>query len=132
MQKHYVNFYSPGSFIAEVNQVPIDRWDVDQAVELARRIKQRHGATPYGFNFTTREVNDSGRSVEINRSAGMYYLGGRVETYEMILVRNDPSEEILRWNMKMNNISRILVNTNSYKSTHELRDSDIVLDYDIG
>ena len=49
MQKHFVTFYSPGTFVAETSCLPIDSWNVDEAREMAHGIKERHGATPWGF-----------------------------------------------------------------------------------
>lgn len=129
MTKHYVVFYSPGTFVSEQSQKEIDTWDINAAREMARSIQERHGATPYGFQFITRgRYDDELDSREIDRSS-MYYLGGKVETIEEVFARNDPKEEILRENMKINGYNRIIVNTNSWKSTFPLNDSDVVLDY---
>lgn len=54
VQQHFVTFFSPGTFVAEDRTEPIESWDVEAAVTRARNIKERHGATPYGFRFTTR------------------------------------------------------------------------------
>ena len=58
MKKHFVTFFSPGTFVSETTEKEIDSWDVEKAKELARSIKERHGATPYGFRFITRSRND--------------------------------------------------------------------------
>ncbi len=74
MKKHFVTFYSPGTMFPETSRRPIDSWDVDTAIELARNIKERHGAVPYGFMFSTRErKNDELDSSQIE-SSSMYYL----------------------------------------------------------
>lgn len=46
MKAHFVHFRSPGTFFAEESTRPIESWDTDKAVEMAREIKERHGARP--------------------------------------------------------------------------------------
>src|SRR5258708_40344118 len=48
MQKHFVTFYSPGTFVAETTTKPIDKWDVDTAVQMAQGGSRTNGAPPYG------------------------------------------------------------------------------------
>lgn len=38
MEKHFVTFYSPGTFVAESSEQPIASWDTDAAVVMARAI----------------------------------------------------------------------------------------------
>lgn len=128
MQANFVTFYSPGTFTAETDTHPIDEWDVEKAVEMARGIKYRYNARPYGFRFTTRGRGDNDLdSQEIARS-GMYFLGGKVETLAEVEARNDPKDCVLLANMRDNKIDRIVTNTNSWKWTQPLGDGDIVLD----
>jgi hypothetical protein len=122
MIEHKVVFASPGTFVSESTAKDIDSWDVEQAKTMARSIKERHAATPYGFRFETWE--DSVRT----KVSPMYYLGGQVRTYEMVLLMNLPEENILRNNMRYNNIRRVICNTNSYKVTMPLEDDDIVIE----
>lgn len=129
MKYNYVTFFSPGSFASESTRLDIDSWDVEAAKEMAHTIKERYGATPYGFQFQTQEDIPGETYKKTIASSPMYFLGGRVETYEMVLIRNDPNESILRDNMKYNGINRILINTNSYKSTWSLNDDDVVLEW---
>lgn len=127
--KHFVQFKSPGTFVAEMTELPIDRWDVEKAVEMARTIKERHNATPYGFRFITRgRKHGELDSSEIDRSS-TYYLGGEVRTLEQVIADNKPDEEILRNNMKFNGMKRIITNRNSWRWTQPLKDDDIVLDF---
>jgi hypothetical protein len=82
MEKHFVRFYSPGTFVAEVTEKPIDSWDVEKAKQLARDIKERYDAKPYGFRFVTySRAADELDSHEAALSP-LYYLGGKVETLE--------------------------------------------------
>jgi hypothetical protein len=123
MNKHKVIFMSPGTFASETTTVDIDSWDVEKAKEMARTVKERYGATPFGFMFETWTPD----KIRIDVSP-TYYLGGRVRTYEMVLLMNLPEEEILRNNMRYNDIKRVITNTNSYKSVLPLKDDDIVLE----
>jgi hypothetical protein len=128
MKKHFVEFYSPGTFVSEVSGRPINSWNVDKAVEMAMAIKERYGARPYGFRFTTRERGENDLDSHESAKSNLYYLGGRVETREEVEARNDPKEEILRSNMRINDISRIIINDNSWRFTAELNDDDVILD----
>lgn len=131
MRKHFVVFCSPGTFVAEQTEKPIKSWDVDAAVRMAKKIKERHNALPYGFYFTTRERKRKDLdSKEIKHSA-MYYLGGEVLTLDDVKKRKDPKDKMLISNMWCNKWDRIVVNTNSYKWTQPLEKGDVVLDVDI-
>lgn len=128
MQKHYVHFESPGTFVAETNTKEVPSWDVDLAVAMSSDIQQRHGARPYGFYFTTRARGEEDFDSKQVARSGMYYLGGKVETREEVDARNDPSEDVLRFNMRANNVRRIWTSTNGYRWTRALEDGDTVID----
>lgn len=128
MEKNFVVFMSPGTFGSEQSEKPIDSWDVKTAVSLSKSIKERYDALPYGFYFVTHGRGPNDLDSKKIKSSGMYYLGGKVETYEEIVARNDPKEEILRSNMRCNGYKRIVTNTNSWKWTQPLQDEDTVLD----
>ena len=129
MEKHFVTFYSPGTLMSEVSVKPIDAWDVEAATEMARSIMERHGATPYGFRFTTRSRGDDDLDSKVSKTSPTYFLGGRIETLEEVEARDDPNEKILRFNMRSNGWSRIVVNDNSWRVTQPLEDGDVVLDF---
>lgn len=127
MKQHFVVFYSPGTIVAESDTKKIASWDVAKAQRMAEDIVQRHGATPYGFRFITRARGEEDLdSKEVDHS-GMYYLGGKVETYEEVVARNDPKENILRDNMRFNKWNRIVTTTRGYRWTQPLNDDDVVL-----
>lgn len=129
MKKHFVTFYSPGTFCSEETTREIESWDVNAAHDVALTIKERHGAVPYGFRFTTRSRGENDLDSKVTDRSCFYWLGGKVETLAMVEARNDPNEEILRSNMRNNNIKRIITNTNSYKFTGSMGDDDVVLDF---
>lgn len=129
MERHFVNFYSPGMVVAESTSKPIDAWDVETATAMARDLKERHGATPYGFRFTTRARSDDDiDSKEVKRS-GMYYLGGKVETLDELKARATSAEHILVSNMEINGWDRIITNDNSWTWTQPLEEGDVVLEW---
>lgn len=131
MRKHFVIFFSPGTFVAETTEKPIDSWNIDKAVEMSREVKQRYDAIPYGFCFTTRERKyDELDSKEIKRS-GTYFLGGKILTIEDLRARNDPKDKILISNMECNHWNRIIENNNSWKWVQPLRDGDVIVPFEV-
>lgn len=129
VQAHFVEFFSPGTLFAESDVHEIASWDVLKAMKLADTITQRHGATPFGFQFFTKAREDCDLdSKEVKRS-GMYYLGGKVETLKQVEARATIAEKTLVSNMRCNKYEKIITNTNSYQWTAPLRKGDTVLDY---
>lgn len=127
VQKHFVTFYSPGSFVAETTTKPVDEWNVEAARELAKTITERHGATPYGFRFSTRGRSRDDLDSKTIDTSPMYYIGGKVETYEEIVARDLPDEHILRGNMACNGYTRIWTSTSGWKWSQPLKADDVVL-----
>ena len=129
MKKHFVIFFSPGTLFAEQTEKPIYGWDITEAMEMAKTIKERYNATPYAFCFTTRERKDDELdSKEIARSV-TYFLGGEVLTLKQVKARNDPSDAILISNMKCNKWDKIVDNRNSWRCVQPLRTGDVVLPF---
>lgn len=128
MKKHFVTFYSPGTFVHETRSKPIESWDVDKAKEMAKDIVERHGAKPFGFSFSTRGRLEDLDSKVIEESC-MYYLGGKVETYEEVKARATEGDRVLVSNMEYNDIKRIITNTNSWKVTQPFNDDDVLLEW---
>lgn len=130
MKQHYVEFLSPGTFVHETTRREVAKWDVEAAVEMARGIRERHAATPFGFRFITRERGPNDLDASETARGPMHYLGGEVLTVEDVEARNDPADKILISNMRGNGWERIIVNTNSWKVTQPLMDDDVVLDFE--
>lgn len=129
MEKHFVIFYSPGTFVSEQSERPIDSWAPAAAVRMADEIRERHGATPYGFVFTTRSRGPNDLDSKESARSGVYYLGGKIETRAEVEARNAPDEQIMRDNMRINKIERVIINTNSWKVTMPFKECDVLLDY---
>ena len=130
MKQHFVTFSYAGTFVAETSDKPIGSWDVDKAMEMAHEIVERHGGVPYGFRFTTYSRGPDDFNSKQSAQSPFYHLGGKIETLAEIEARNDPKETILRSNMRHNNIAKIVVNDNSYRSTtRALLGEDKVLDW---
>lgn len=129
MEKHFVTFYSPGTFLAETTEKPIDSWDVDAAQKMAHDIVERYGATPYAFRFSTRGRGPNDLDSRELKKSCLYHLGGKVETLAEVEARNDPKEEILRSNMRSNRYDKVVTNDNSWRSTQPLGADDVVLDW---
>lgn len=128
MQKHFVTFYSPGTFVAEHSTKDIDSWDVEAAKRMAVSISERYGAKPYGFRFSTRVRGPDDLDSTVTSTSPMYYLPHcKVETLEEIEARNDPKESILRSNMRGNGYDRVVVTTEGWKWTQPLTANDVVL-----
>lgn len=115
MKKHFVEFYSPGTFFDEFTTKEISEWSPEIAVEMSREIKERHGALPYGFRFITRERGDEDLDSKITERSGTYFLGGVVFTLEELKQIGDPKHSILIRNMENNGWDRVIRNQNSYE-----------------
>lgn len=129
MKKHFVEFLSPGTFVSEITTREISSWDVAQALILARDIRERYSARPYGFRFLTRERSDTDLDSQVTRRSGTYFLGGTVLTLAEIQARSDPRDRILISNMQRNGWDRVIENNNSWKITLPLNPEDQILDW---
>ena len=127
MKQHFVTFYSPGSFVNEETTKPIDKWDINQAKEMALTIIERYNATPFAFEFSTRQRKKKDLdSKEIERSP-RYWLGGKIETLAEVEARATEKDTILVSNMRNNGYKKVITNNNSWKYTAPFKDDDIVL-----
>lgn len=137
IEKHQVTFYSPGTFVSESSTYDIESWDTVKAVELSEKVVERYGAKPYGFVFETLLTfpnikSDDGDSFKVQpkvkETSGIHFLGGKLETYDDVVKRNDSKESILRDNMRYNDSWIVCINTNSYRSTIPFGEKDCVVD----
>jgi hypothetical protein len=127
MEKHFVMFYGPGTFVAESTQREIDSWDVPTAVKMAKDIVFRYGSKPYGFRFATYYREDDELDSHISRKSNIHYLGGKVQTLSELKANNRPEDAILISNMEANKVNRVLTTTTPYTWSSFLEDGDVVL-----
>lgn len=109
-----VTFHSPGTFVPESTTLETDLTDPMQIAELARGITERHGSRPACFQMET-------------QPGVTYWLGGKIMTYDEIPDTED--NRILRANVRINRIERVIMNTNSWQTTAEFRANDVLLDF---
>ncbi len=129
-EAHFVTFFSPGTFVAETTTKAVTSWDIEQAKAMARAIQERHGAVPYGFQFSTRTRGDEDLDSHVAKKSPMYYLGGTVETLAQLKARATEKDEILVRNMEGNRWERIITNDNSWRWTQPLQPTDVVLEWE--
>jgi hypothetical protein len=127
--KHFVTFYSPGTFVSETSTKEIPDWDIYKAMEMAHEIVERYGATPYGFRFHTSVRGPDDFNPKETKRGNMYFLGGRIKTLAEVEARNDPNDRILISNMKSNDFKSVVVNDNSYRSTMPLNEGDMIVEW---
>src|SRR5690606_28579338 len=135
IRKHYVTFFSPGTFFSEQSTKDIESWDTTKAVEMAEKISERYNAKPYGFCFKTfktlESIRDGNEEFEVKpkleKTSGTYYLGGTLKTYEQVLQEDKKENEILLSNMRCNDWWVVIVNTNSFVFTKEFDENDFIV-----
>lgn len=133
--KHYVTFYSPGSFMPETDTVEFPSIDLKAIAAKAKTLSQRYGAKPFGFRVETKEYEEIitkddkvfRTKTETTYSSGIYFLTGRVLTLND--VPDTQENRILRSNMEGN--KKVCVeNTNSYRHTSFFNQEDKIIDWD--
>lgn len=125
--KHFVTFYSPGTFVVEETTLPIDSWNTDEAMRMAEGITERHNAKPFSFRFTTRTRGDNDLDSKVTDKSPTYYFGVKVETLAEIEARRDPRDDILISNMRGNGWPRVVRTTSGWRTTMPLLDGDVIL-----
>lgn len=121
--KYYATFYAPGTFISETETIEIqDPNNYQQIVEKGKALKFRYGAKAYCF--TTYCKDNRGKCTE---PSPRVFFGVRIRTLQDVIKENNPDEEILRSNMKNNNIKRVAQTINGFVSSIALCDEDIII-----
>lgn len=118
MEKHFVEFFSPGTFVAENTVKEIESWDVDKAKEMAKNIIERYNSKPYSFRFITREKE------KIIRKSGFYFINGKVETLEDVKAKNNRDDKILISNMENSSWNKIVTTFSPWRWTQPFDDSN--------
>lgn len=132
MTKIFVEFFSPGSFVAEKDSMPIDSYNIEKACEMSKTITQRYDAKPYGFRFVTRSRGDNDLDSHISDTSAMYYIDGTVLSLEELETRGDPRDRILISNMKSNKWSHVVRTFSPYLWTQPLERGDKIVDSSTG
>ena len=127
MKAHFVRFYAPGVITAEVYDYLINRWDVDEAVELAKTAISRNNSNIYGFCFLTKERKAKELDSHIVKESRMYYLCGKLRTLEEIRREGNPGNRILLLNMEGNHWSKVVETRGVW--TLPFHDGDTILDF---
>jgi hypothetical protein len=127
VKKNYVTFYSPGTMVAETTRREIASWNVTKALKMMEDIKERHGATPYGFFFTTMKRGLRDFEPKETARSGMYYVNCRVQTLEEVMESHNPAESTLLQNMKTNGWDKIVTTKSGWAWSQQLLDEDTVL-----
>lgn len=127
MIRHFVTFYSPGTFFAEQTEKPIESWDVDTAKAMAEKITERHNAKPYGFRFSTRSRGPNDLDSKVTKTSGMHYLHGKIETLAEIKARRNPDDRILISNMEMNGWDRVITSTKGWRWSQPFTAEDVLV-----
>lgn len=110
VQKHFVEFVSPGTMFPETTEKEIDFWDVEKAQKMAEKIEERHGATPYAFRFKTRSRGEEDLDSKVTKTSRFYYLNAVVMTLEEVKARKSKDDKILISNMEINHFNKIVTN----------------------
>ena len=108
-----VRFYSPGTFVAENDMIVFDKRNLKDIYEYSKHITQRYGAIPYAF--------------AIEDEKGQYFLNCKIENYDTIAARNDPTEETLLWNMRCKHWPKVAKTTVGYDWTQPFEVGDSLI-----
>ncbi len=127
IEKYFVTFYSPGTFVAETDIQEIDSWNVEEAKRRAKKIKQRHGAIPYAFSFSTRTRGPDDLDSHVAYTSPYYFINCTVHTLKEIENHNDPNDKILLSNMRNNGYDRVATTIKGWKWTQPVREQDVFL-----
>lgn len=127
MKKHFVTFYSPGTFVSEETTQEINSWNVEEAAQRAENITERYNARPFGFRFITKERGENDLdSTEIDRS-NMYYVNCKIQTLPILILRNHPDDAILISNMQVNGWDKVATTIKGWRATYQINKGDVVL-----
>lgn len=100
----YARYHYPEQKFANIK---FNSTDVELAATLAHDLINEKGV-PIAFQFF--EYHDfDGYDHGFDQST-IYVLGGEIHTYEMLLLRDDPKEKMVRERMRLEKIDRLIVN----------------------
>ena len=127
-----VTFHSPGSFFNESSSQEFDMVDIKEFCKKATKIKERYGASPFGFSYQKMSAplksNIDGFEIlpkKIGKPSGMFFINGEVIFHENL---NAEDERILRSNLEYNSDGVGVVTQNSYKHHAMFDVEDVIVD----
>ena len=127
IQKHFIRFVSPGTFVHEETEKEIDSWDVEKAKEMCKNIIERHNSHPFAFQFITKGRGENEFDSRVIAESGFYYINGIVKTLQEIENEQKPENETLLWNMCVNNWYRIVETRTPWKWTSVFNENDQIV-----
>lgn len=129
VEKCFVTFLSPGTFLQETTTKPIDSWDVEIAKKMADTIIERHAARPYGFFFTKRSRGAEDLDSKQVDKSGIFYIKDRCQimTLDQIKERKDSSDAMLIENMENNNLKQVVQTITGYKCIQPFSEHDMLV-----
>lgn len=140
-RKHFAEFYSPGTILAEVSTVELECDSIEEAVYRSKSIVVRHGATPYAFDIVTKIVAppvDGGEDgvmmdvipKEVERR-GRFYLGGKLRRFGEV-VKAEGENAVIVFNMRSHECPICIEIVNGYRSTHFFDENDVIVNPNTG
>lgn len=120
LSKNFVRYLFHGTIVSEDRLVDISDCNIDKAWDGAAQFVRR----PFAFQFETHSREDHELDSKRTAKSPRYYLGGTILTAAEILAGTDPRQEILRGNVRCNDIKRVLVTGGAH---FPLEDDAVVL-----
>ena len=127
MRQNFVEFFSPGTMVAEITVMEITDWDIGKAKRMAKSISERYNATPYAFQFLTKSRGEQDLDSKVVKRSEVFFVHCKVQTLEQLVWRDDPKEEILRQNMEINGWDRIATTVTGWKWSQPMGERDVCL-----
>lgn len=122
METNQVRFFVPSFVVSDTQEEKIHSWDIARAIELYQNIVQKNMRCPYGFQFLKKEKG------ELIAESGVYFINGKVRSYQEVLKDNKEDESVLRDNMKYNQYAAIVEVRNKFLTTMPFAKNDFAID----
>jgi hypothetical protein len=137
-QKYYtVSFFSPGTFFSETSHKDFQELDLKKICAVAKTMKERHNASPYGFVWEYRELPTDLPQIEgyklevtpkvIEKSTGIIYITGEIIYSKDLISERD---RILKFNLERNYDGVGVINKNSYIFHAGFNEGDMIIGWD--
>lgn len=124
VKKHFVKFFSPGSFVDEVSVYEIEDWDTKKAILISKKVNERYNSKPFAFIFITKENDGTTLDSRTTAKSGLYYLNGEIKTLQNIIDENNNENRILISNMKNNGWKKVIITNTPWKKVSIFDDNE--------